>query len=115
MLKVSDVVGDQARVSLVEPLVCSEASLPFDVIEAQLNELGYHLDVTELYPVSVLDNADDEDDDDDDEDDDGESSTNPKNSSLEDRLKQETQQSLIARVVDNVRYFYISLFLDRNL
>lgn len=104
LVEVDEVFGDQAHVHLVEPLVCSEATLPFEVVEAQLSELSYQLDVTELYPISLLDRVDEEEEDD--EDDDGESSTNPKNTLLEDRMKQETQQRLIARVIDNVRFFY---------
>jgi len=105
LVEVDEVFGDQAHVHLVEPLVCSEPSLPYHVVEDQLNELGYQIDVTELYPISVLDNADEEDEEEDDDVDD-ESSNNPKNSSLEDRLKQETQQRIIARIIDNVRFFY---------
>ena len=78
--------------------------MPFHVVDAQLNELGYHLDVTELYPVSMPDNVYEDEEDDDDDFDDGESSINPKNSALEDRLKQETQQHYVARVLDNVRF-----------
>lgn len=47
--------ADQAHVTLVEPLVCSQPSIPADVVEAQLSELGYHLDIAELFPASVID------------------------------------------------------------
>ena len=47
--------ADQAHVTLVEPLVCSQPSIPSDVVDAQLAELGYHLDIAELFPASVID------------------------------------------------------------
>ena len=87
--QVDDVYGDQAHVSLVEPLVCSEPSLPPDVVEAQLSELRYQLDVCELHPITLFDdevlNSENED------------------TYVEQRLRQEAQQRFVAKTIDNVR------------
>jgi len=92
LVEVDDVYGDQAHVSLVEPLVCSEPSLPPDVVEAQLNELGYQLDICELHPITLFDdevlNSENED------------------TYVEQRLRQEAQQRFVAKTIDNVRFFY---------
>ncbi|CAK8674547.1 unnamed protein product [Clavelina lepadiformis] len=96
LVEVDDVCADQAHVSLFEPLVCSEPSLPKNVIEAQLDELDFTLDIVELYPVTVIDDSDSSDDDD---DDDGVSK-------LENKIQEEVHQRFIAQVVDNARFFF---------
>lgn len=73
---------DQAHVSLVEPLICSEPAVPREVVEAQLDELDYTLDIIELFPVVPPDDM-------------------MKVDSSDESLK---QLLFIAQVVDNVRY-----------
>lgn len=113
LVEVDEVFADQAHVTLVEPLVCSQPSIPADVVEAQLSELGYHLDIAELFPASVIDDdehasmLDDDEEDDDDETDDEKNKTN-----LYERLKIEGQQRYIAQVVDNARFYFEHLRRD---
>jgi len=106
--QVDDVCADQAHVTLVDPLVCSEPSVPREVIEAQLDELDYTLDIVELYPVTILDDDDDDDSDENEDDGDG-ASSEARVSRLEQKLKEEVHQKRIAQIVDNARYVVFCL------
>ena len=96
----SDVCAEQAHVSLVDPLVCSELSIPREVVEAQLDELDYTLDIIELYPVTII------------EDPESSSSDEEENSDkdvarMESKMQEEIKQRSIALIVDNARYIHL--------
>ena len=82
--------------TLVEPLVCSEPSIPREVVEAQLDELDYTLDIIELYPVTIIDDPDSSSDDDNDNEE-------RQVAKLENKMHEEVKQRAIALVVDNAR------------
>uniref|UniRef100_H2YX37 SHC SH2 domain-containing protein n=1 Tax=Ciona savignyi TaxID=51511 RepID=H2YX37_CIOSA len=95
LVEVGDVCGDQAQVTLVDPLVCNEPTVPRDVIDAQLRELDYMVDITELFPVApddddVIDSSDDE--------------GNPQ--------EKKNEQEEIAQVVHHARFYFENLRRD---
>lgn len=92
LVEVDDVCGDQAHISLFEPLMCSGAGLPQHVVEAQLEELDHTVDIVELYPITLRDDDPDIDD-----------------KELE---NEEMEIKEIAAIVENVRFFYEHLRRD---
>jgi len=90
------VCAEQAHVSLVDPLVCSEPSIPRDVVEAQLDELDYTLDIIELYPVTIIEDPDSSSDEDNE-------NSQQEVARMENKIQEEIKQRSIALVVDNAR------------
>nr|CAB3266053.1 SHC SH2 domain-binding protein 1-like protein [Phallusia mammillata] len=91
LVEVDDVCIDQAHVNLVEPLICSEPTVPREVVETQLEELDYTLDIIELYPVYPPDEIFDD---------------GTKAEFEYSCLENLEELSYIAQVIDNVRFFY---------
>lgn len=99
--------------TLVEPMVCSEPSIPREVVEAQLDELDYTLDIIELYPVTIIEDPDSS------SDDDNEIVEERHVARLESKMHEEVKQRAIALVVDNARYvasclLFLKVFLPRR-
>ncbi|XP_078493630.1 testicular spindle-associated protein SHCBP1L-like isoform X3 [Ciona intestinalis] len=104
LVKVEDVCGDQAQVSLVDPLVCNEATVPREVVDAQLRELEYTLDITELFPVDI-----DHDEDDSSEEEGGEG---VRGVGSNERMGMVKEQERIAQIVHHARFYFENLRRD---
>lgn len=88
-VKVDDVFGDQAHITVFEPALGSASDIPPQVIEAQLEEMDNIVDLVELYPIAL-------------EDEDHENGKERQKSATEKMYLEEAKE--IALVLDNIRY-----------
>ena len=89
----------------MDPLVCSEPSIPREVVEAQLDELDYTLDIIELYPVTIIEDPSSSSDDDDDE------NSEKEETRFKSKMLEENRQQYIALVVENARLVILTIYL----